>query len=848
MASPSIDRNLLFGLVALQKRLVDRVDLVDAMQEWAKDKNRTLGAVLQARNSLTGEETTVVDAAVERKLQDDSDVVESTLLELFADDVSSPASIKSPAFRYQVLWAHAKGGLGEVYMAEDSELHRRVALKEIQAKHANNPVSRDRFVAEAEITGSLEHPGIVPVYGMGTYLDGRPFYTMRFIKGEDLATAIRRFHSGIMPSFRGLEFRTLLRKLVDVCNTVAYAHSRGVLHRDLKPGNIMIGPFGETLVMDWGIAKLIGRNDDADVVHVEPTSDSGESVVRPQLAKSAITQAGQAVGTPIYMSPEQAAGKLGALGPASDVYSLGATLYVILTGKAPFQGRVKEVLQMVQEGRIETPRQIKPRVPKALDAICRRAMALEPSHRYQSALRLAAEIDRWLADEPVLAWRDPWPDRARRWVRRHQPLVAGWAGAVGVALLALTLAVPVLTLAWRNEFAARRDEKHQRIVALSKASEAKANENKANEEKDRAEKALRFLVDTFRRPDPLMDGRTLKVVDLLDQAVSELDHSLRDQPVMKATLLTAIGQTFGGLGMHQESFTVFQRALDLRYEKLGADHPATLDSMNNLAMAYHDAGRLDMAIPVLATTLERRRIILGADHRDTIETMNDLAVAFWQAGQPATAIPLYEATLVKVRGTLGEDHTDTLNIMDNLAVAYAAAGLPEKAIPQHEAAIAGFTSNSGADHLSTLVAKNNLAKTYQLAGRVHDSIELYDEVLAKFRTKLSDDHPTTLAAMNGLAGSYRLAGKLDRVISLLEATLVGRRAKLGPDHPETMVTSFDLADAYMAAGEPGKAIPLARAVLARTAELGNRLPAKVHEIVPKAMKLLESVSHRPAQP
>jgi serine/threonine protein kinase len=848
MASLPIDRNLLFGLVALQKRLIERVDLVDAMQEWLKDKNRSLGEVLQARNSLTGEESTVVEATVERKLHDHADVVESSLMELLADDVSGPALLKGTASRYQVLWAHAKGGLGEVYMAEDTELRRRVALKEIQARYAKNPVSRDRFVAEAEITGSLEHPGVVPVYGMGTYVDGRPFYTMRFIKGEDLTKAIRRFHSGIMPSFRGLEFRSLLRKLVDVCNTVAYAHSRGVLHRDLKPGNIMIGPFGETLVMDWGIAKLIDRSDDTDRVHVEPTSESGESAIRPRLARGAVTLSGQVVGTPIYMSPEQAAGKLDALGPATDVYSLGATLHMVLTGQAPFRGGVKEVLRMVQEGRIKPPRQIKPRVPAALDAICRRAMALEPSKRYPSALRLAADIDRWLADEPVSAWRDPWPDRARRWVRRHQPLVAGWAGAVGVALVALTLAVPLLSLAWRNELTARRDEHRQRIVAFSKASEARANELEANEERDRAEKVLRFLVDTFRRPDPLMDGRTLKVVDLLEHAVNDIDHSFNDQPVMKATLLSAIGETFSGLGMHLESFTIFQRALDLRRKELGEDHPTTLTSMNNVAMAYYDAGRLDLAIPVLTMTLEKRRITLGADHRDTIETMNDLAVAFWQAGQPAKAIPLYEATLVKVRATLGEDHSDTLNIMDNLAVAYAAAGLAEKAIPQHEAAIARFTSTLGVDHLSTLVAMNNLAKAYQLGGRVRDSIELYEEVLGKMRTKLSDNHPTTLTVMNGLAGSYRLAGKLDRVTPLLEATLAGRRAKLGPDHPETLITSFDLADAYMAGGEPGKAIPLARAFLAKTAELGNRLPAKVYEIIPKAVKLLENASPRPVQP
>jgi eukaryotic-like serine/threonine-protein kinase len=848
MASLPIDRNLLFGLVALKTRLVDRADLVDALEEWVKDKTRTLGEVLQARNSLTGEQSTVVDAIVERKFQGKDDFVEGSLVELLADDISIPASAQSTALRYRVLWAHAKGGLGEVYLAEDTELHRRVALKEIQSKHAKNPVSRDRFVAEAEITGKLEHPGVVPVYGLGTYHDGRPFYTMRFIKGEDLATAIRRFHSGSSPSFTGLEFRWLLRKFIDVCNTVAYAHSRGVLHRDLKPGNIMIGPFGETLVMDWGVAKLIGQSDGADIVRAAPLSYSAECPIRPQTPRGSVTLTGQTVGTPTYMSPEQAAGNLDALGPASDVYSLGATLYVLLTGQAPFQGVVKDVLQKVQEGRIEPPRQVKPRVPKALDATCRRAMALEPSKRYQSALRLAADIDRWLADEPISAWRDPWPDRARRWVRRHQPLVAGWAAAVAVALVALGLAVPLLSLAWRNEFAARRDEQRQRLLALSKANEAEAHENKANEEKDRAEKALRFLVETFRRPDPLMDGRTLKVVDLLDHAVNDLDHSFADQPLMKATVLSAIGETFGGLGMHQESFAVFQRALNVRREKLGEDDPATLASMNNLAMAYYDAGRLDMAIPVLATTLEKRRITLGDDHRDTIETMNDLAVAYWQSGQPDRAIPLYEATLVKVRATQGEDHTDTLTIMDNLAVAYAAAGLHEKAISQHELVIAQFKLKLGGDHLSTLVATNNLAKAYQAGGRVRESIVLYEETLAKLRATLSDNHPTTLAAMNGLACSYRLAGKLDQAIDLLEATWEGRRAKLGPDHPETLVTCFDLADAYVAAKQPAKAGPLVRTFLDKTVELGNRLPAKIHEIIPRAAKLLETASRQPALP
>ena len=373
-----------------------------------------------------------------------------------------------------------------MYVAEDTELHRRVALKEIQAKHAQNLVSRERFVAEAEITGNLEHPGVVPVYGLGTYADGRPFYTMRFIKGEDLATAIRRFHSGGRPNFTGLEFRWLLGKFIDVCNTVAYAHSRGVLHRDLKPGNIMIGPFGETMVMDWGVAKLVGQM----TPRHHPRPGCGRCVrawhSAPRPASSSVTKTGQAVGTPAYMSPEQAAGRLDALSPASDVYSLGATLYVLLTDRRPFQGAAKEVLHMVQEGRFEAPRLIKPQLPRALDAICGRAMAVEPSDRYQSAMDLAGDIERWLADEPVSAWSDPWPDRTRRWVRRHQPMVAGSAAAVGVGVVALVVAVPSLSLAWRNESAARQDERFQRIVAIGRANEARANEVSANEAKDRA--------------------------------------------------------------------------------------------------------------------------------------------------------------------------------------------------------------------------------------------------------------------------------------------------------------------------------------------------------------------------
>lgn len=469
-----VHRNLLLGILSYQLRLVDREGLMATLRVWIADKSQPFDDLLRAKIPEQDKSFAFILALVEQHLQShplgpdlilsvvgSNDSLLDELLSFGDPDIDAtleasrrtatgpevttdwpPRTHSTTVERFRILRPHARGGLGQVSVARDTELNREVALKEILSQFSDSPARRNRFLLEAEITGGLEHPGIVPVYSLGQYADGRPFYAMRFIRGDSLAEAIHSFHSSAQTrSDRRLWLRKLLGRLVDVCNAIEYAHNRGVLHRDLKPGNIMLGRYGETLVVDWGLAKAGGRPEaDAEFAEIPLQPSSGDSTTR--------TEMGSAIGTPAFMSPEQSEGRLDLLGPTTDVYSLGATMYCLLTGRAPFQGKNKEeILRNVRRGDAPRPRDIKPDIPRPLEAICRKAMAVKPQDRYESVALLAEDIERWLADEVVSVYREPWLTQLARLMRNHKTVVA----AASALLLATLVGLAIVTTLTRSQ-------------------------------------------------------------------------------------------------------------------------------------------------------------------------------------------------------------------------------------------------------------------------------------------------------------------------------------------------------------------------------------------------------------
>ncbi len=452
--------------------------------------------------------------------------------------------------RFRVLRHHARGGLGQISIALDHEFKREIALKSIREEYSTSKLHQDKFNQEALVTGALEHPGVVPVYAFGRDEDGCLFYAMRFIRGEEFASKIKAFHqdvrSGVEPAM-GPGQRFLIRKLIDVCHTIAYAHSRGVVHRDLKPANIMLGPYGETLVVDWGLAKPMGSiPESASQAHSESKTSAMPLEELVSMSHGSETQVGQTIGTIVYAPPEQLIGQVSEIDHRSDIYSLGVILFELLIGEPPIKFMETNIslanfTTSVINGRVPTPKQCSSTIPKALDAICRKAMLPAQIDRYQSVDDFRMDLERWMDGLAVSVHPESFGERASRWMRDHLALVR----AASVSLLVVSIVS---------------------IVAMVSINKAKLQQESAKKEATELlgiarETTDQLLQDTSNQLEDL-SGATQIRLDLLEKVASSFKR-IAAVKTSDPGLLRESASAFVGLA-------TVQRMLDQRAEAIAS--------------------------------------------------------------------------------------------------------------------------------------------------------------------------------------------------------------------------------------------------------------------------------------
>jgi tetratricopeptide (TPR) repeat protein/tRNA A-37 threonylcarbamoyl transferase component Bud32 len=830
-------RDLLFGLLALHTGLIDQDQLLAAFGAWSRARGKTLAEILLERGSIDQESRSLLAAMAQKQLRLHGGDAEKSLASIGAgpstreklaalgdadltssvglvgshtpgQDATATMSVgtaTSDGQRFRVLRPHAKGGLGAVFVALDGELNREVALKQILDHHADDPLSRTRFLIEAEITGGLEHPGIVPVYGLGHYGDGRPYYAMRFIRGDSLKDAIATFHADESlkrdPGQKSLALRKLLRRFVDVCNAIDYAHGRGVLHRDLKPGNVIVGKHGETLVVDWGLAKPMGSS------KVGPHSD--ERTLMPSASSgSGETLPGSAIGTPAYMSPEQACGDLERLGPRSDVYSLGATLYCLLTGKAPFEGTdLGAVLRAVQKGAFPRPREVAPSIDRALEAVCLKAMATKPEGRYATARALADDVERWAADEPVSAYRDPVGVRLARWARKHRVGVAIGAGVLQTAVVVLAVSTVLL--------------------GQSRA--------KVESERKRAEAVNAFLIkDLLAQADPENSpaGENLTVREALDKAAKALDTSatMAQTPDVEASIRSTIGNTYYGLGLYHEAITQLERAVALQEQ--ARDYPAAeaIFTANRLAWVIYKAGDNVKGQAMAANLLVKAREALGPDHAETVYAGDSLAAMTVPA---EAAFQLFRDNLKTQKRVLGPEHRLTLRAAINLASAltrYRAGDDPTKlaeGLSIYQASREAYQRVLGPDHPETFWEEVGLGFALARSGKFAEAREVLAPLQERAVKVFGPDHLNIGHSSQFLGLAEEGLGHLEAAEKLLLEALEIRRKRLGEGHSQTLETLSHLARVSLALGKARESATYCAEIIRHR---GKRDPLKAEAI------------------
>jgi len=694
---------------------------------------------------------------------------------------------------YRILNPLGEGGMGTVFLAEQEQpIRRRVALKLIKLGMDTKAVLA-RFESERQALAVMDHPNIAKIFDAGATPQGRPYFVMELVVGDSITEYCDR---------HALATRDRLQLFVPVCRAVQHAHQKGVIHRDLKPSNILISLTDDQpvpKVIDFGIAKATST---------------------PLTQKTFMTQGGQLVGTPEYMSPEQAGIGAPDVDTRTDVYSLGILLYELLTGSRPFDRKhlrsagYAEIERVIQEEepakpstRVSTSREIGPDVARKhstdirsltrqlrgdLDWIVLRAMEKDRTRRYDTVNGLVLDIERYLRDEPVLAGQPSAAYRFRKFAKRHKVGIA----VASAVLFGLTAAALGLTYALI-------ESNRQRAIAQAARDEAEAVRD--------------FLSGMLAAADPRNRGRDTPVGEVLDAASQSIDGSFGGRPQVQAELHATVGNAYRALGDYASSRRHLEGAVDTQQRELGLEHPKTLSSMNSLAILDEVQGRYAEAESLHAQVLETQRRVLGPEHPETLESMTNLAAVLLDQGRREEAALLLHQALGVQRLTVGEEDRETLGSMNNLANLYREIGKYSEAESLHVRVLEIQRRLLGDEHPETLGSMNGLAALYLSQRRYQDAEPLLEETVKIRRRRLGDEHPETLNAMNNLATMYADLGRYDESTALHREILDTRRRVLGNEHPHTLISMGNLGDTYTQMGNPARGESLLAAA-SRTAK------------------------------
>jgi eukaryotic-like serine/threonine-protein kinase len=690
---------------------------------------------------------------------------------------SAPAASARPSAigRYRILRLLGEGGMGAVYEAEQEEPKRIVALKMLRFGLAT-PDQLRRFRQESQALARLQHPGIAQIYESNTADTGfgpQPYFAMELIRGLPLDEYTQTHRLGT---------RQRLTLLIKVCEAVHHAHQRGLIHRDLKPANIVVDETGQPKILDFGVARL---------TQADP-QDSGAPA-------SFQTGLGQLVGTLAYMSPEQVLGDPLEVDIRTDVYALGLILYQLLSGRLPYdvnQRQLPEAVQTIREQEPPDLRMIDRSYRGDIETIVRKALEKDKRRRYASAADLGADIQRYLADEPIAARPPSTSYQLQKFARRRRGLMAGVVAVFLVLVAGVAAATSMAVKARQAEGEARAVNDFLRNDLLAQAgASAQAGPN--------------------AKPDPHLEVRTA-----LDRAAARIPGKFDKQPLVEGSIWQTIAEAYYDLGLYPQSDRQFERAIELRQRVLGEDNRDTLESMAWLAGSLLKEGKYAEAQPIAVRVLDIRRRVFGENDADTLASMHTLGNVYMLLGRYGEAAPLLSRSAEGRRKTSGEGDLQRLTTLNDLAVVYYRQGDQARTLAILSDLFEAERRFLGEENPYSLVTMNNLAILYRNLGNYAKAEEMTTKVLNVRRHVLGDAHSDTLNSLNTLAVLYASQGKYGLAEPLFLKALEGRKRVLGEEHSDTLGTMNALADLYRDTGrhsEAGelydKALAISRRVL-----------------------------------